>query len=144
MTYTPATGEAAIRQLLGDRVRAVTTKDVDAVAAQYDADAVMYDLAPPLQTRGVDRDAIRAWFDSYAGPIRCDTAQERVFVDGGVAFVHYLYRIRGTQTSGNEVDMWVRATLGLRRQGDAWKIIHSHDSEPFDMKTFQALFDLQP
>jgi ketosteroid isomerase-like protein len=40
--------------------------------------------------------------------------------------------------------MWVRATLGLRRQGDDWKIVHEHDSDPFDMRTFEALLDLEP
>jgi ketosteroid isomerase-like protein len=40
--------------------------------------------------------------------------------------------------------MWVRATLGLRRQRDDWKIVHEHDSEPFDMQTFEAPLDLEP
>lgn len=137
-------GEDPIRELLAARVRAIRAKDVEGVAAQYDPDVVMYNLAPPLQTRGLDPDAIRAWFDSYDGPIGCETADERFFVDGDVAFCHYLYHISGTQTSGAAVSMWVRATLGLRRRDGAWKIVHGHDSDPFDMKTFQALLDLQP
>jgi PhnB protein len=145
MTDHPShAGDAPLRQLLADRVRAIRAKDVEAVAAQYDADVVMYNLAPPLQTRGLDRGAIRTWFDSYDGPIGCETADERFFVDGDVAFCHYLYHISGTQTSGSEVNMWVRATLGLRRGDGAWKIVHGHDSDPFDMQTFQALLDLQP
>lgn len=137
--------EAPLRQLLSDRVHAIHAKDVEAVAAQYDAaEVVMYNLAPPLQTRGLERDTIRAWFDSYHGPIGCETADERFFVDGDVAFCHYLYHITGTQTSGAQVDMWVRATLGLRRRDGAWKIVHGHDSDPFDMQTFQALLDLRP
>lgn len=142
--HPPDAGEAPLRQLLADRVRAIRAKDVEAVAAQYDPDVVLYNLAPPLQTRGLDRGAIRAWFDSYDGPIGCETADERYFVDGDVAFCHYLYRTSGTQTTGEEVDMWVRATLGMRRIDGAWKIVHGHDSDPFDMQTFQALLDLQP
>ena len=61
-----------------------------------------------------------------------------------MAFCHYLYRISGRQKGGTEVKMWVRATLGLRRQGDDWKIVHEHDSDPFDMRTFEALLDLEP
>lgn len=137
-------GPESLRQLLAERVRAFRAKDVEAVAAQYDAEVVMYNLAPPLQTRGLDRGAIRAWFDSYDGPIGCETADERYFADGDVAFCHYLYRITGTQTAGSQVDMWVRATLGLRRRDGAWKIVHGHDSDPFDMQTFQALLDLKP
>ncbi|HET7228800.1 MAG TPA: nuclear transport factor 2 family protein [Longimicrobium sp.] len=140
-----AEGEGELRELLAGRVRAIQAKDVEAVAAQYDeADVVMYNLAPPLQTRGLNRDTIRQWFDSYDGPIGCETADERFFVGDGVAFCHYLYHISGTQTSGSQVNMWVRATLGFRRHDGGWKIVHGHDSDPFDMKTFQALLDLKP
>ena len=144
MPQDPTTDEAPIRKLLADRVRAIQAKDFDALVAQYDPGVVMYNLAPPLQVRGVDRDGLRAWFDSYDGPIGCRTADERIFIGGDVALCHYLYQISGRQKNGTEVKMWVRATLGLRRQGDAWKIVHEHDSDPFDMQTFEALLDLEP
>jgi uncharacterized protein (TIGR02246 family) len=145
MAQSPsASHEAVLRQLLADRVRAIHAKDVDALTAVYDPDVVLYNLAPPLQTRGLNPQAIRDWFDSYDGPIGCETADERFFVDGDVAFCHYLYHITGRQKSGTDVNMWVRATLGLRRRDGAWKIVHGHDSDPFDMQTFKALLDLKP
>ncbi|HEU4556867.1 MAG TPA: nuclear transport factor 2 family protein [Longimicrobium sp.] len=136
--------ETPIRELLAERVRAIQGRDVDALAAQYGDDVVQYNLAPPLQTRGLDPRAIRDWLDGYDGPVGCETRDERFFVDGDVAFCHYLYHITGTLKTGAEVDMWVRATLGLRRVDGAWKIVHGHDSDPFDMKTFKALLDLEP
>ena len=135
---------APIRQLLAERVRAIHAKDVDAVAAHYDPDVVMYNLAAPLQIRGLDPQLIRDWFDGYDGPIGYETAHERFFVDGDVAFCHYLYHVTGKLKKGGDVSMWVRATLGLRRRDGAWKIVHGHDSDPFNMETFQALLNLEP
>jgi ketosteroid isomerase-like protein len=58
MLQEPATDDAPVRKLLADRVRAIQAKDFDALAAQYDAGVVMYNLAPPLQIRGVDREGL--------------------------------------------------------------------------------------
>jgi ketosteroid isomerase-like protein len=144
MPQDPSTSdEAPIRELLAQRVRAIQAKDVDAMVAQYDHDAVIYNIAPPLQTRGVDPEAIRSWFGGYDGPIRCEIAHEQIAVGGDVAFCNFLYRTSGTH-GGREAKMWVRATLGMRRRDDGWKIVHEHDSDPFDMKTFKALLDLEP
>lgn len=40
--------------------------------------------------------------------------------------------------------MWVRATLGYRRIDGAWRIVHDHESVPFDPGTGRALIDLEP
>jgi len=38
----------------------------------------------------------------------------------------------------------MRATVGYRRSGGQWQVIHEHWSAPFDMETQKALFDLKP
>ena len=135
---------SAIRQLLEERRRAVGAKDVAAVAAHYTPDVVTFDLAPPLQTRGVDREGIESWFSGYDGEIGYEYKDVRIVTGDDVAFCHYLYRVTGRLTGGKDVDMWVRATLCFVRVDGAWRITHEHDSEPFDMTTFQALLDLKP
>jgi uncharacterized protein (TIGR02246 family) len=139
-----ANDAVSIRRLVEDRARAVREKDIDAIAAVYATDVVNYSLAPPLQIKGLDRKAIAAWFASYRGAMECEIRDLHVAASNGVAFCHYLYRIAGTLTSGKDVNMWVRATLCLRKIEGTWLIVHGHDSEPFDMQSFQALFDLQP
>ena len=52
--------------------------------------------------------------------------------------------VSGTMVSGDEVSMWVRATLGCRRIDGEWKIVHDHESVPFDPETGQALTSLRP
>ncbi|MGH8727711.1 MAG: nuclear transport factor 2 family protein [Burkholderiales bacterium] len=51
----------------------------------------------------------------------------------------------GTKTGGENVDMWFRETLGLRKIGGTWMITHEHSSVPFYMDgTFKAAVDLKP
>lgn len=139
-----APAESEIRRLLDERGRAVAAKDVEAVAAQYAPDVVMYNLAPPLQRTGVDRRGIEAWFSGYRGPIGYEVRDLTIASGGDVAYCHYLYHITGTLTGGAEVDMWVRATLCFGRDERGWRITHEHDSDPFDMETFKAITDLKP
>jgi PhnB protein len=51
----------------------------------------------------------------------------------------------GTKTDGEEVRLWFRRTLGLRKFGREWKIVHEHESVPFHMDgSLTAAIDLQP
>lgn len=136
--------EFEIRTLIEQRIKAIREKDVNAVASQYAPDLVMFNLAPPLQTRGVNKKGIEEWFSGYKSAIDCEISDLNISTDNDLAFCHYLYRITGTLTGGKEVDMWVRATLCFRRIEGTWLIVHEHDSDPFDMQTFKALLDLKP
>lgn len=136
--------EAQIKGLIDGRVRAIYEKDVEAVLSQYAPDAVIFNLAPPLQTKGADGEAIRKWFSGYRGAISYEIRDLSIAASDDVAFCHYLYRSSGTATDGGEIDMWVRATLCFRKVEGQWVITHEHDSEPFDMQTLKALLDLKP
>jgi ketosteroid isomerase-like protein len=136
--------ESRIHMLIEGRLKAIREKDVDAVLSEYAPDVVMFNLAPPLQTKGADRAAIEGWFSGYQSAIDCEIRDLKIAACGDVAFCHYLYRITGTLMSGKEVDMWVRATLCFREIGGEWLITHEHDSDPFDMQTFKAVLDLKP
>ncbi len=50
----------------------------------------------------------------------------------------------GTLANGPQVDMWVRATPGCRRVDGAWRIVHDHESVPFDPATGRPVLDLTP
>ncbi len=51
----------------------------------------------------------------------------------------------GTKVDGEEVDLWTRTTVCLRRIGGAWRIVHEHTSVPFYMDgSFKAAIDLEP
>ena len=62
-----------------------------------------------------------------------------------MAFGHSLNRITGRRTSGEETDVWVRATVCFRKVDGRWLIAHEHVSVPFYMDgSFRAAVDLEP
>jgi uncharacterized protein (TIGR02246 family) len=133
-----------IEAVLGQLARAHVDHDAEAIADSYAADALIYDLAPPLARRGMDRDEIAAWLAGWEGPIRIDSRDVDVAIDGDLAFVSALNRMRGRQ-GGKDQDLWYRTTLCLRRAGGRWRIVCDHASVPFYMDgSYRAAIDLEP
>jgi uncharacterized protein (TIGR02246 family) len=142
-----ASGDAEIRQLVDRWARAVRAKDVEGLMSCYATDVLSFDLAPPLQSRGADayRRSLEAWFPTFRGPIGYEVRDLGVTPGDDVAFSHSLNRITGARTSGEETDVWVRATVCFRRIGGRWLIAHEHVSVPFEMEPpYRASLDLQP
>jgi uncharacterized protein (TIGR02246 family) len=138
--------ESALRAIVDERVAAVAARNAKPLAARQHPDIVMYNVLPPLRSRGnaAVEDATRAWFDAYASDIGYEVRELTVTVDGDVGFCSFLYHVTGTLKAGGDVDMWVRATLGCQRIGGQWLIVHDHESVPFDAATGQALIALEP
>ena len=149
MTTQPgeASEAADIRRFMDGWMRAVRAKDVDGVMSHYAPDILSFDLAPPLQYWGEDayRKSLAEWFATFRGPVGYDVRDLGITAGDAVAFCHSLNRIRGARTSGDETDVWVRATVCLRRTGGQWRITHEHLSVPFEMEPpFKACLDLEP
>jgi PhnB protein len=136
---------AAIRALIEATSAAIRAKDVDRALEPYVPDALFYDLAPPLRTVGPDREAMQAWFDSWNGEIDHEVTELDIAVEGNLALAHGINRIGGTKTDGEKVDIWVRMTLGLRKEDGSWRVMHEHISVPFYMDgSYKAAVDLEP
>jgi len=141
------TAEAQIRALIDDWAKALRAKDVDRALSHYAADVVAFDLAPPLEYAGADalRQSLEAWFPTFRGPVGYEIRDLSVTTAGDVAFCRSINRISGTRTDGEETDVWVRATVGLRRIDGQWKVTHEHASVPFYMDgSYRAAIDLTP
>jgi ketosteroid isomerase-like protein len=139
--------EAEIRQLIDGRVKALHTKDVNAAMSPYAPDLLLFDLAAPLQYRGaaVHRKSLEEWFLTFRGPVGYEIRDLNITAGDDVAFCHSLNRISGARTDGMETDVWVRATVCVRKIGGKWTITHEHVSVPFEMRPpFKALLDLKP
>jgi len=140
--------EAAIRALIAERVDAIRCKDVARALATLADDVVAFELAPPLRLppeAARDQAGLRAWFDTWEGPIEIDHRDLVVECGGDIALAHSLNRMRGTKAGGAPVDFWMRSTLGFRKVDGAWKISHGHTSVPFAMDgSYRALLDLEP
>ena len=142
-----ARDEARIRRFIDTWAEAIRAKDVDAVMSHFAADIVTFDLAPPLQSTGADalRQSLEAWFPTFRGPVGYEVHDLSITTGDDVAFCRSLNRISGTRTDGEETDVWVRATVGLRRIDGRWQVTHEHSSVPFYMDgSYRAAVDLEP
>jgi uncharacterized protein (TIGR02246 family) len=139
-----ASDKAQIDELFRRLARAHADHDADAIIDTYAPDAVIYDLAPPLGRRGLKRDGVAAWLGTWQGPIQIDAHDVDLMIDGGLAFVSGLARMRGRQ-DGQEQDIWFRTTTCLRKTSGRWRIVCHHSSVPFYMDgSFRAAVDLTP
>ena len=140
------TAEQELRDLVDERVRAVRERDSATLAARPAEDVITFDVLPPLNSRGSQAtvEHLRAWFDGYDGPIDYSAHDVQVRAQGELGFCSFLYHVGGTPKTGDQVNMWMRATLCCRRIDGRWRIVHDHESVPFDPATGQALISLEP
>jgi uncharacterized protein (TIGR02246 family) len=139
--------ERQIRTLIDNWANAIRAKDVDGLMSHYTPDILVFDLAPPLQYAGIDayRKNFEEWFSSFQGSIGCEIRDLSINAGDDVAFGHSLNRISGKRTSGEETDVWVRATVCYRKIDGEWRIAHEHASVPFYMDgSYKAAVDLKP
>jgi ketosteroid isomerase-like protein len=140
--------ERLIRQLLDDYSDAISVRAAQAAHEHYSDELVCFDLAPPLALAGeaaLDTKPIQTWMDSWSGPIQNDVRDLRIVVGGDVALAYGLRHMTGTKKGGEKVDLWFRATCGLRKEKGEWKIVHLHNSVPFYMDgSERAATDLVP
>ena len=144
---TKASEEAKIRAAIDDCADASREKDVDRVMAHYDADVVVCDLAPPLQSVGKEtlRKNYAEWFSTWDGPIGIDIRDLHVTYGDDIAFCRSFHRISGTKLDGEKPDVWARATICFRKIGGKWMVTHEHMSVPFYMDgSYKAAVDLEP
>jgi ketosteroid isomerase-like protein len=145
-TSSETRDEAAILEVIAGMARARYEKNAAAIAAPYASDAAIYNLAPPLEHRGIDLAATQAWLETWEGPITIEPRDFKVKVAGDTAVAHGYMRMQGTKIDPPaKPNFWMRETLVLERREGAWKIVHEHTSVPFYMDaSARPAFDLQP
>jgi ketosteroid isomerase-like protein len=140
------TGEAQIRALIDERVKAIRDGDVDRLMSHHAPDVLAFDALNPLQYAGAEtvRERAAQWLSWYQGSIGYEIRDLSIAAGETAAFCHYLYRVSGTMTNGKEVNMWVRSTVCFRKIEGKWMITHEHTSVPFDAESGKASVDLKP
>lgn len=144
MTHRESVEE--LQRLVRDRVDAIAAHDVEALVGVPVEDVLAFNLLPPLSIRGAEQVAeqTRGWLGSYAQGPGYEVRDLQVDADEDLGFCAFLYHVTGTLRSGDPVSMWVRATLVCRRIAGRWRVVHDHESIPWDPETGQGLPDLQP
>jgi uncharacterized protein (TIGR02246 family) len=134
MLHQSETAENQIRALIEAWADAVRRHDLPGILAHHDPDIVMFDVPPPLQSRGMD-DYKKTWdlFFRYHKPSHAFDIEDLAVTAGDdVAFAVAIMRCgSGTFTDPpTESGLLVRLTIGLRKVDGNWCITHEHHSVP--------------
>lgn len=141
----PEADALAIQAVFAGIARGFHDRDAAAIARHYAGDAVIADLAPPLQRHGLEPGPLQEWLDGWDGPVVLSHLDVLVDVSGDQAICHGLLHTEAAR-DGQAVAWWSRATTALRRGEDgAWRVTLDHVSVPFHMDgSFRAALDLDP
>jgi uncharacterized protein (TIGR02246 family) len=126
------TDEAVIRKLVENWARAVRAKDLDGILANHSTDMLMFDVPPPVQSRGIEAyrktwDLFFSWSDD---PVVFDIKEMDITAGTEVAFVAALMRCAGMEKNGERIKLEFRLTIGLRKIDGQWIVTHEHHSIP--------------
>lgn len=132
MTPDRSADEAAVLQVVEDWADAVRRRDIAAILRHHAPDILMFDVPPPLQSRGLD--AYRRTWDLFFAwahePAVFDIREVNVTAGSDVAFVAAAMRCAGREPDGTDIALDFRLTIGLRRIDGQWTIVHEHHSVP--------------
>jgi ketosteroid isomerase-like protein len=134
MLQQDGTADSQIKARLETWADAVRRHDIPGILADHEPDIVMFDVPPPLQSRGVD-EYRKTWdlFFSYHQPGQAFDIEELAITAGeDVAFAVAIMRCGSGTSSGppQEGGFLFRLTVGLRKIDGHWRIAHEHHSVP--------------
>jgi ketosteroid isomerase-like protein len=134
MVHKSGTAEIQIKVLIEAWADAVRRHDFSGILAHHEQDVVMFDVPPPLQSRGLD-EYKKTWdlFFRYHKLSQAFDIEELAITAGDdVAFAIAIMRCGSGTFSGppKEGGFLFRLTIGLRKVDGDWRIAHEHHSVP--------------
>jgi uncharacterized protein (TIGR02246 family) len=131
-SYNSTKDEAAIRDLVEDWARAIRANNLQGILANHSPDILMFDVPPPIQTKGIEgyKKTWNRFFSWSQGSGVFDVIEMNITAGNEVAFVTALMRCAGTEANGDKTELEFRLTIGLRKIGGQWMVIHEHHSLP--------------
>jgi uncharacterized protein (TIGR02246 family) len=123
--------EEQLRGLIDRWAKAVCDEDLDGIQANHDPDILMFDVPPPLASRGIDA-YMATWHKFYpcqAKPVRFEFEQIEITAGSDVAFATAIGHC-GHIEHGQTTDLKFRLTMGFRKQDGQWRVLHEHHSVP--------------
>lgn len=127
-----ASNEDTIRDLLAQWAAAVRAGNLPAVLAHHSSDFLMFDVAPPFESRGL-KEYEETWKLFYANqpePLAFDFKHLEIVAGEDVAFASAHMQCAAIDEKGQRIPFDFRLTAGLRKVGDRWTIVHEHHSVP--------------
>ncbi len=127
-----ASNERAVRDLLEQWAAAVRAKELPAILAHHSSDFLMFDVPPPFKSRGLKEyeDTWKLFYSSQLEPIAFDIRHMEIVAGEDVAFAFAHMQCAEVGDNGQRVPLDFRLTVGLRKAGGRWTIVHEHHSVP--------------
>src|SRR5262245_46497064 len=122
-----ASDAAAIRHLIENWARAISSGDRKAILAHHSPSLLMFDFPPHIARSLEEYD--KTWnffYDSQKGPLSFVPSELQLTTGSDVAFASCLIHCDGT--SAGPLDL--RLTVGLRKLDGDWIVTHEHHSVP--------------
>ena len=124
--------EVEIADLLHLWAKRTRLGEQDLILAHHAADAVIFDVLPPMQYNGVAsyRKSWDDWQPQTTGENIFNLLDLRITASDAAAFAFCQIKCGGTMADGKIFEDLVRATFCLSRTADGWRITHQHISKP--------------
>ena len=124
--------ETTIKNLIEEWAAAVRRKDLAGILRDHAPDVVMFDVPPPFESRGIAAyEASWGVFFRWARtPVMFDIRRLEIVAGAEVAFAVALMRCNGGEPGSTASELDFRLTVGLRKVGGRWTIVHEHHSIP--------------
>ena len=124
--------ETAIREIFDQWAAAVRKEDINGIRANHSPDMLMFDVPPPLMSRGIDAytETWQLFYRSQARPVVFNFDDVELTVGEDVAFASAIGRCVYISSGGQPTDLKFRLTMGLRKRDGKWWIVHEHHSVP--------------
>jgi uncharacterized protein (TIGR02246 family) len=136
-----------IRQTLAAYQAAVLAKDVEAFAALFADDVVVFDMWGPWSQEGIAawRAMVAGWFGSLGEErVVVEADEVRTSVAGDMATLTAFLTFRAIDANGSELrSLNNRLSWVLREQAGRWKVVQEHTSIPIDGATGKGIFKRQ-
>lgn len=126
-----STDEVAIRSMLERWASAVRARDYPAILAHHSPALRMFDVPPPIQSRGLE-EYRRTWdvfFAASQDPVVFDFDDMEITAGTDVAFVSARMHCEPTE-GGKRARLDFRLTVGMRKDAGRWVVTHEHHSIP--------------
>jgi ketosteroid isomerase-like protein len=132
MTMNESADQTTIRKLIEEWAAAVRRKEMAAILRDHAPDIVMFDVPPPLESRGIA--AYEATWELFfrwvRTPVVFDVRRLEIVAGAEIAFAVALMRCDGGEPGGPVGELDFRLTVGLRKVDGRWTIVHEHHSVP--------------
>jgi ketosteroid isomerase-like protein len=127
-----AAEETDIRELITNWAASVRAKDFQGILAHHDHNFLMFDVPPPLESRGL-KAYQKTWdlfYSAQPEPVAFDIKRLEIIAGTDVAFAVALMQCAEIDKNGQRIPLDFRLTVGLRKINGRWVIVHEHHSVP--------------